>query len=587
MRFSKLLIPTLKEAPKDAVLPSHIYLVRGGFIYQVASGIYDFLPLGKKVLDKVRAIIKEELDNVGCQEVQLGFVTPAELWKRSGRYEKYGSELLRFEDRKGNEFVLGPTHEEMMVELAKQFINSYKQLPMNLYQINLKFRDEARPRFGLMRGREFIMKDGYSFHADREDMVREFELMEATYRKIFTRMGLDFRVVEADSGAIGGEGSKEFMVLADSGEDTIVVCEGCDYAANIEAAKRKQPTAPAEAPEADLNRFHTPDVKTIEDLAKFFYVDPYYLVKTVAKKALYDEGKSEIVLFFLRGSDELQEVKAANSVGANELADVTEEELEAAGLVPGFMGPIELIRNAGVVEGAPPFHEERAHPNLTMVFDTGLEGAKNMICGANEKDYHIVGADLGVLKELKFADLAQTQEGDVCTKCGGRLTYTKGIEVGHIFQLGTRYSEPLKAEFLDQNGKSRPFVMGTYGIGVSRLLAAVIEQHHDEKGSIWPLSVAPFEVVVVVGNVKDDAQREAGEKIYKALKEKGIDVLLDDRAERFGFKMKDFELIGFPYAVVVGKKLSDGQVELIERTSLQKEVVALDHVVGKIAEKVK
>jgi len=586
MKFSKLLIPTLKEAPKDAVLPSHIYLVRGGFIYQVASGVYDFLPLGKRVLDKVRNIIKEELDNSGCQEVQLGFVTPTELWKKSGRYEKYGAELLRFEDRKANEFVLGPTHEEMMVELAKQFVSSYKQLPMNLYQINLKFRDEARPRFGLMRGREFIMKDGYSFHADHEDMVREFNLMEATYRKIFQRMGLDFRVVEADSGAIGGEGSKEFMVLADSGEDTIVVCEGCDYAANIEAAKRKMPEAPTEAPEALLNRFRTPDIKTIEDLSKFFSVDPYYLIKAVAKKALYDEGKSEIVLFFLRGSDELQEVKAANSVGANELVDATEEELIAVGLVPGFMGPIELMRKAEVPEAGSPFYEEKAHPNLTMVFDETLKDATHMICGANEKDYHIVGVDLRGLQDLKFADLAQTQEGDCCIQCGGKLTYTKGIEVGHIFQLGTRYSEPLKAEFLDQNGKSKPFVMGTYGIGVSRLLAAVIEQNHDEKGAIWPVSVAPFEVVVVIGNVKDEAQKTAAEKIYNDLKAKGIDVLLDDRPERFGFKMKDFELIGFPYAVVVGKKLADGHVELIERATLERHEIALSDIAEIVAEKV-
>jgi prolyl-tRNA synthetase len=586
MKFSKLLIPTLKEAPKDAVLPSHIYLVRGGFIYQVASGVYDFLPLGKRVLDKVRNIIKEELDRAGCQEVQLGFVTPAELWKKSGRYEKYGAELLRFEDRKANEFVLGPTHEEMMVELAKQFVSSYKQLPMNLYQINLKFRDEARPRFGLMRGREFIMKDGYSFHADHEDMVREFNLMEETYRKIFHRMGLDFRVVEADSGAIGGEGSKEFMVLADSGEDTIVVCEGCDYAANIEAAKRKMPEPPTEAPEALLNRFRTPDIKTIEDLSKFFSVDPYYLIKAVAKKALYDEGKSEIVLFFLRGSDELQEVKAANSVGANELVDATEEELIAVGLVPGFMGPIELMRKAEVSEAESPFYEEKAHPNLTMVFDESLKDATDMICGANEKDYHIVGVSLCGLKDLKFADLAQTQEGDCCMQCGGKLTYTKGIEVGHIFQLGTRYSEPLKAEFLDQNGKSKPFVMGTYGIGVSRLLAALIEQNHDEKGAIWPVSVAPFEVVVVIGNAKNEAQREAGEKIYNELKAKGVDVLLDDRPERFGFKMKDFELIGFPYAVVVGKKLADGHVELIERTTLERQEIALSDIANIVMEKV-
>ncbi|SFP47159.1 proline--tRNA ligase [Hydrogenimonas thermophila] len=584
MRFSKLLIPTLKEAPKDAVLPSHIYLVRGGFIYQVASGVYDFLPLGKKVLDKVKTIIKEELDNAGCQEVQLGFVTPTELWKKSGRYEKYGAELLRFKDRKSNEFVLGPTHEEMMVELAKQFVNSYKQLPLNLYQINLKFRDEARPRFGLMRGREFIMKDGYSFHDSHEDMVREFNLMEETYRKIFTRMGLDFRVVEADSGAIGGEGSKEFMVLADSGEDTIVVCDGCDYAANIEAAKRKTPDSQAEAPEALLNRFRTPDIKTIEDLSEFFSVDPYYLIKTVAKKALYDEGKSEIILFFLRGSDELQEVKATNSVGANELIDVSEEELEAAGLVPGFMGPVELIRNAKVLEDTPPFHEEIAHPNIKKVFDETLKNASHMICGANEKDYHIVGANLTNLKDLHFADIAQTKEGDQCAKCGGKLKFTKGIEVGHIFQLGTRYSEPLKAEFLDQNGKNRPFIMGTYGIGVSRLLAAIIEQHHDEKGSIWPVPVAPFEVVVIIGNIKDEQQKEVGEKIYNDLKSKGVDVLLDDRKERFGFKMKDFELIGIPYAVVIGKKLADGCVELIERSTLNRKDVMVDDIVNSVIE---
>ena len=585
MRFSKMLIPTLKEAPKDAVLPSHIYLVRGGFIHQVASGIYDFLPLGKKVLDKVRAIVKEELDAVGCQEVQLGFVTPAELWKKSGRYEKYGAELLRFEDRKGNEFVLGPTHEEMMVELAKQFINSYKQLPMNLYQINLKFRDEARPRFGLMRGREFIMKDGYSFHADYEDMVREFNRMEATYHKIFTRMGLDFRVVEADSGAIGGEGSKEFMVLADSGEDTIVVCESCDYAANIEAAKRKKPEAPAEAPEAELNRFHTPQVKTIEELAKFFGVHPYYFIKSVAKRALYDEGKSEIVLFFLRGDDELEETKATNAVGANELVDVSEEELTAAGLVPGFMGPISLVRNPRPDETTPPYQAQKAILNVKTVADEELKGAEAMICGANEADYHCVGVDLKAAEGLEYADLAQVREGDRCPKCGGKLRYTKGIEVGHIFQLGTRYSEPLEATFLDENGKRKPFVMGTYGIGVSRLLAAIIEQHHDEKGSIWPVPVAPFEVVVVVGNVKDDAQKAAGETIYEALKAEGVDVLLDDRPERFGFKMKDFELIGFPYAVVVGKKLAEGNVELIERATLNREEVAVDEVVAKVCER--
>lgn len=585
MRFSKLLIPTLKEAPKDAVLPSHIYLVRGGFIYQVASGIYDFLPLGKRVLDKVRTIVKEELDAAGCQEVQLGFVTPAELWRKSGRYEKYGAELLRFNDRKGNEFVLGPTHEEMMVELAARFINSYKQLPANLYQINLKFRDEARPRFGLMRGREFIMKDGYSFHADHEDMVREFELMEETYRKIFSRMGLDFRVVEADSGAIGGEGSKEFMVLADSGEDTIVVCEGCDYAANIEAAKRAEEDEVPEAPEADLMKFHTPGVTSIEDLAKFFRVDPYYLVKCVAKRAVYDGGKNEIVLFFLRGSDELQETKAANSVGANELADVTEEELERAGLVPGFIGPVAIRRDPLAEEKKGQIYTAAKAPfEIKTLFDNSLKGASQMICGANEKDYHLVGVDLAVLEDERFDDLVQVKVGDKCRECGGKLAYTKGIEVGHIFQLGTRYSEPLDARFLDRDGKSKPFVMGTYGIGVSRLLAAIIEQHHDEKGSIWPSSVAPFEVVVVVGNVKDEEQLHAGERIYEELISRGVDALLDDRPERFGFKMKDFELIGFPCAVVVGKRLSEGKVEIIERDGLARAEASLEEAAEKAAE---
>jgi len=362
VRFSRILVPTTKETPNDATLASHIYLIRGGFIQSVGgSGLYNFLPLGKKVLDKVRAVVKDELDKAGCQEVSLSFVTPASLWQESGRFEKYGKELLRFKDRKNNDFILGPTHEEMMVNLVRQTVKSYKQLPLNLYQINLKFRDEIRPRFGLMRGREFLMKDGYSFHSSSEDMKREFDLMEETYKKIFTRLGLEFRVVEADSGAIGGSGSKEFMVLADSGEDTIVVCDNCDYAANVEAAIRREKVCDAEAPEAVFAKFHTPDTKTIEDLSKFFHVDPYYLVKTVAKKALYDEGESEVVLFALRGSDELQIVKSCNAVNANDLVDITEEELAQAGLIAGYMGPTV------VPEG------------MRVVFDNNLKDASSMM----------------------------------------------------------------------------------------------------------------------------------------------------------------------------------------------------------------
>ena len=571
MRFSRTLIPTAKEAPSDAVLPSHIYLIRAGFIQSVGAGLYNFLPLGKRVLDRVRAVVKEELDKAGCLEVDLAFVTPAELWRESGRFEKYGKELLRFRDRKENEFVLGPTHEEMMVNLVRQSVKSYKQLPLNLYQIKTKFRDEIRPRFGLMRGREFLMKDGYSFHKDEEDMKREFDHMEATYSRIFTRLGLDFRIVEADSGAIGGSGSKEFMVLAESGEDTIVVCDGCDYGANVEAAVRAPRQTPAyeegEAPEMSPGEFHTPGTTTIEALAEFFRIDPYHLIKAVAKKALYDEGREEISLFFIRGNDELEETKACNAVGANELLDVSEEELRAAGLTPGYMG----------FEGLP--------EGVLYRIDRELRGEGNLIMGANREEYHKIGVQVPDVSE-HFADLIAVHEGDRCAHCGGTLKTTKGIEVGHIFQLGTRYSEPLGATFLDENGKARPFVMGTYGIGVSRLLAAIIEQHHDERGCVWTRESAPFAVEIIVSNVKKEEEREAGERLYRELKEAGVEVLLDDRSERFGPKMSDFELIGIPFGVVVGKKLTEGRVELIERDGMQRSDVALEDLTAEILKRV-
>jgi prolyl-tRNA synthetase len=569
VRYSRVLIPTTKETPSDATLASHIYLIRGGFIQSVGgSGLYNFLPLGKKVLDKVKHVVKEELDKAGCQEVSLSFVTPATLWEESGRYEKYGKELLRFKDRKENAFVLGPTHEEMMVNLVRQSVKSYKQLPLNLYQINLKFRDEIRPRFGLMRGREFLMKDGYSFHTDEADMKREFDLMEETYKKIFTRLGLEFRVVEADSGAIGGSGSKEFMVLADSGEDTIVVCDACDYGANIEAAVRQEKPCKAPVPEMPHQKVPTPDITTIEALSEHFGVDPYYLVKTVAMRALYDEGRSEIVLFALRGSDELQEVKACNAVDANDLVEVSEEELAEAGLSAGFMSPV------GAPEG------------IRVVLDTTLRGATGMVCGANEPGYHTIG---NVIDEdaYVFDDLVAVQEGDSCPNCGGALRYTKGIEAGHIFQLGTRYSEPLGATFLDENGKSQPMVMGTYGIGVSRLLAAIIEQNHDEKGCIWTKESAPFDLYILISNIKDEKQVRLAEQLYRELTDAGLDVLLDDRKDRFGAKIKDFELLGIPYGVLFGKKLAEEKVEIITRRGLKKEEVSLDDAKAKILEKVR
>ncbi len=560
MRFSRLLVPTSKETPNDATLASHIYLIRAGFIQSVGgSGLYNFLPLGKKVLDKVKAIVKEELDKVGCQETSLSFVTPSTLWQESGRFEKYGKELLRFKDRKDNDFVLGATHEEMMVNLVRNSVKSYKQLPLNLYQINTKFRDEIRPRFGLMRSREFLMKDGYSFHSSNEDLVREFALMEETYKKIFTRLGLEFRVVDADSGAIGGSGSKEFMVLADSGEDTIVVCDNCDYGANVEAAVRKEKKCEVEAPDAVYSKFNTPNTKTIEDLSKFFHVDPYYTVKTVAMKAIYDEGETQTILFALRGLDELQEVKACNAVNANELVELSEDELKEEGLVAGYMGPTTVPEN------------------VKVIYDNSLRNATSMICGANEEDYHLVGNSFKGI-EANFYDLVTVQEGDLCSCCEKPLRYTKGIESGHIFQLGTQYSEPLGATFLDENGKAKPMVMGTYGIGVSRLLAAIIEQNHDDKGCIWTKESAPFSLQITISNIKNEEQVALGEKLYSTMLEQGVDVLLDDRKDRFGAKMKDYELIGIPYAVVIGKKLADGLVEFVSRDGMNKEEIMVEDI---------
>lgn len=564
MRFSRAYIPTTKESPKDAQLPSHIYLSRAGFVTQVAAGLYNFLPMGKRVLRKIENVINEEMAACGAQEVDLSFVTPAELWEESGRIEKFGKELLRFRDRKENLFVLGPTHEEMMVSIVRNRVTSYKQLPLNLYQIKTKFRDEARPRFGLMRGREFVMKDGYSFHSSTEDLDREFDAMERAYKRILERLGLEFRIVEADSGAIGGTGSKELMVLANSGEDTLAVCDTCEYGANVEAARRSARTTIPEAPKADFMRFKTPDIKSIDDLSAFFHVDPYYTLKAVVKRAIYTEG-SELVCFFVRGCDELQEVKGRNSVGAIDLVDASEEELCEIGLIPGFVGPLDQDK-------------------IRVVMDNDTRNASSMICGANEVDYHFVGVDLSVMGEVTFADLCEVQEGDGCPHCDGKLTYTKGIEVGHIFKLGTVYSAPLGANYLDENGRSTPFIMGTYGMGVSRLVAAVIEQHHDDKGCIWTSATAPYLVNIMVSNVKEDSHMSFAEELYNNLQNHGIEVIFDDRKERFGFKMSDAELIGFPYTVIVGKELDNGMVQIMVRRTSEMISVESNQVMNKLKE---
>lgn len=567
MKFSKLFIPTTKEMPSDASLPSHQFLVRGGFIAQTGAGIYDFMPLGKIVLEKIRAIVKKEMDEAGANEVQFGFVTPLSLWSESGRALTMGSELLRFKDRKNGEFVLSPTNEEAVVNMVKNRVTSYKDLPLHLYQINTKFRDEARPRFGLMRGREFLMKDGYSFHSSEEDLVREFNLMEETYKKIYTKLGLDFRVVEADSGAIGGSGSKEFHVLANSGEDTIVVCDSCDYGANIEAAKRE--AKKYEFKDGELKKVETPNCTTIEDVANFLSVSKEQTIKAVIKKAIFKD-ESKIVVFFVRGSDELEDTKAQNSIDALELIDATLDEIKDAGVVAGYCGLVDLPKD------------------ILVVVDSELENSQGMVCGGNEDNFHFINVDLKVIENIKYFDLIAVKEEDTCACCGGKLSYTKGIEAGHIFQLGDKYSKAMNATFLDENGKAKPFIMGCYGVGVSRLVAAVIEQNHDEKGCIWTKSTTPFMVDIIVSNSKNEDEKNMGEKIYEELKASNVEVILDDRINaRFGFKIGDFELLGFPYAIIIGKKLLDGIVEIVDRKTLLKTEVKIEEVVSKILNLIK
>ena len=564
MKFSKMFIPTLKEAPKDAVLPSHALLIRAGFISQLGTGLYDFLPLGLKMLDKIAAVVREEMNKAGACEVRFSYMTPSEFWKESGRWNKFGKELLRLNDRKNGEFVLSPTNEESVVNMVRGRVTSYKQLPLNLYQINLKFRDEARPRFGLMRGREFVMKDAYSFHSSEDDLRREFLNMHDTYERIFTRLGLDFRAVSADSGAIGGSGSKEFMVLAPNGEDDILLSS--TYAANVEAAVRKKRKCKAERPEANaMNKFATPNVTSIADVAEFFKVDPFYLVKAVIKKGLFDDGKGgvseKIVVFFVRGDDELQEAKATNACGALELMDASENEIENAGLVAGFCGP----------KGLP--------ENVEFYIDNELKDEEQMIIGANEKDYHIIGFKITGFKESRFADLVAVKEGDL-DENGEVLELKKGIEVGHIFMLGTKYSQAMNATYLDENGKAQPFIMGCYGIGVSRLIAVMVEASNDEKGIIWDKKCAPFGVHIIVPDTKNESALSFALDLERELENSGIEVLLDDRTgARFGEKMADFELIGVPFGVVIGKDYAqNGQVEFIKRKGLEKEKISAEEI---------
>jgi prolyl-tRNA synthetase len=544
MRLSKLLVPTLREAPAEAEVVSHVYLIRGGYIRKLAAGIYSLLPLGTRVVHKIERIVREELDRAGCQEVLLPMVHPAELWQESERWQKYGPELLRLKDRKGAEFAMSPTAEEAMVDLVRRDVRSYRQLPINLYQIQDKFRDEIRPRAGLMRGREFIMKDAYSFHVDEADALREYRVMYDAYTRIFRRCGLEFRAVEADTGAIGGNYSHEFQVLADSGEDAIVSCDHCDYAANVEKAELRAEGSPAPADATGrLEELHTPNKGGIDDVAKYLKEPKERFVKTLVYVA---DGKPIIAL--VRGDRDLNELKLRSAVGAQQLelaADVLVQQLTGAAV--GFAGPQGLKA---------PVH---ADPEVAAI--------ANAITGANKTDYHVRGFNLSRdVPEAKLTDLRTAAAGDRCARCAeGRYRAFRGIEVGQVFYLGRKYAEPMKCTFLDASGKEQVMTMGCYGIGITRIAAAAIEQNHDADGIIWPLPIAPFEVEIVAAGKEPDVTRVADE-LEVQLEAAGVEVLHDDRDERPGVKFKDADLLGMPIRVTVGKKaLAENVVEVKRR----------------------
>ena len=542
MRFSQLLIPTLKETPAEAEVVSHKLLLRAGFIRKLTSGVYTYLPLGLAAVRKVERIVREEMNRAGAQEILMPMVQPTEIWEESGRLPKYGPELLRFTDRHNRESCLGPTHEEVVTDVVRKNVHSYKQLPINLYQIQTKFRDEIRPRFGLMRGREFIMKDGYSFDADETGAEQTYMQMHAAYNRIFKRCGLSFRAVEADTGAIGGQFSHEFMVLADTGEDTIVVCSGCKYAANMEKATCRY-DAPTKEDPLPLEKVATPGKRTVSEVTEFLGISPQKLVKTMIYMA---DHKPVAVL--VRGDHDVQPVKLQNLLGAVEVELAEERQVEElTGMMPGYLGPCGL--------------------EMPIIIDREVEAMHNVVIGANVQGYHYINANQGRdFTPTMAGDIRMVTEKDLCPSCGAALTLMKGIEVGHIFKLGTSYSEAMKATFLDANGKECVFVMGCYGIGVSRIVAAAIEQNHDKDGMIFPVPIAPFEALLLNLSLKDESITLAAEQLYKELLARGVEVLLDDRDERPGIKFKDADLIGIPYRIMVGKNFTEkGLIEVRNR----------------------
>ncbi|MBI5572057.1 MAG: proline--tRNA ligase [Desulfomonile tiedjei] len=564
MKMSRFFVPTLKEDPADAEVISHKLMMRAGMIRKLTAGIYSYLPLGYRALRKVEQIVREEMDLAGAQEVFLPMVQPGELWVESGRWEVYGKELLRFKDRHDRDYCLGPTHEEVITDLVRRDVRSYRHLPLNLYQIQTKFRDEIRPRFGLMRGREFMMKDGYSFDVSDKAADVSYSLMWQAYKNVFARCGLRFRAVEADSGPIGGSFSHEFMVLADTGEDTVVACTFCDYAANMEKAEMGVPAPVPSETCGPMRRVDTPGASTIEDVSKFLNVKPEHLIKTLILRS--ERGP---VAVLIRGDHELNLVKVKNHLNVMDLDFADSRTIEEVTGGPlGFSGPVGL-------------------KNVDLLADHAIRSIGCAVAGANEKDAHLVDVNPGRDFHVdRTGDFRCAMGGDPCPRCGGKLQLFRGIEVGHLFKLGEKYSEAMNARFLDAEGAEKPMVMGCYGIGISRTVAAAIEQNHDEDGIIFPPPIAPFTVIVTPVGAKDTEIEEAAEHVYAELWANGIETLLDDRDERPGVKFKDADLIGIPFRITIGKKaMAQGKVELRNRKTKKVELVDISAAVPAVKDR--
>ena len=565
MRMTNLFFTTLRENPADAEVISHQMMLRAGYIRKLFNGIYTYMPLMWKVLKKISNIIREEMDAAGAQEILMPILQPEELWQESGRWEIYGKELMRVKDRHGKMNALGPTHEEIVTALVRDEIRSYRQLPVNLYQIQDKFRDEIRPRFGVLRGREFLMKDAYSFDADEAGLDVNYQKMTDAYTRIFKRCGLDTRMVRSDSGAIGGSISHEFMVLTKttSGENNVLYCDTCSYAANSNRAESRMPQAQTDGGFSEAKEVDTPGIKSIEDLAKFFNIEQSSICK-----ALVYIADDKPVMALIRGDRVIEETKLKNALCANEIRIASNAEIEELMQTSGFDTQVGFIGPRGI--------------DVQIVGDESIKVLKNFVVGINKTDKHLVGANWGGELSLpqKTADIRLALEGDFCHECGGKLEITKGIEVGNIFKLGTKYSKKMNATFTDENGQEKPFIMGCYGIGVSRTAAAAIERYHDKNGIQWPMAIAPYQAVVVPVNVIDEQQMNTAENIYKELCNKNIEAIIDDRNERPGVKFKDADLIGFPVRIIAGKTLKEGMVEIKLRSTGEVQKVPIEEAVS-------